>query len=94
VIQDDDLEEFHNSRRMLVGLLAQPDDAPVTGIEQLRISDRLFLVCTCSMQMIEITSCAMASYDPDGAIEGLEALIVDARRRIIELCAKHNGAHQ
>jgi hypothetical protein len=81
-----------DARRMLVALLANPDDVPVDGVEHLKGDERLFLIATCAARLIEEAVCAQASYDPMRARRGLDNLIDDMRAHIIELC--HEGALQ
>jgi hypothetical protein len=79
---------LHDARRMLVALLEQEDDAPVLGVDELSIEERLFLLSTCSAVVIERAICMTCGYRSDLAIEGLDALVVTMRDRIKKLCER------
>lgn len=81
-----DNENYHDARRMLIELLAQPNDLPVDGVELLSAGDRLFLLTTCAATIIEQATCHIAGHRRELALEGLDALVVSMRQHIEALC--------
>ena len=82
-----DDKEIDDARRMLVVLLAQPDDV-VEGLEELTMRDKLFLLSTCSAKMIEVAVCAIAMFNAEDALEGLDALMASTREHIRQRCER------
>ena len=84
-----DEQSFQDSRRMLVALLAQEDDPPLIGLDEIDVTDRLKTVVTASADVIVHTLCLFSNYRSDVVHEGLTKLIEDMRRNIGRLCGDH-----
>jgi len=84
-----DEQDFQDSRRMLVALLAQDNDPPMIGLDEIDVTDRLKTVVTASADVIVHTLCLFTAYRSDKAQEGLTKLIEDMRRKIGRLCGDH-----
>ena len=83
-----DDEHINDARRILVTLLARPDDGGIADIDDLTTHDKLFLVSTCSARMIEVTICAIAGFKIADALEGFDALMASTREHIRQRCER------
>jgi len=81
---------YNDVRRLLVGLLAEPDDEPVAGLADVKPAERLFAIATCAARMIEESICAQTNYRRQLAHAGLERLMVDMHEHIDQLCNTRN----
>jgi hypothetical protein len=71
---------------MLIHLLSQPDDGPVSIGPDVKPADREFLKATCAATVLLYQISFMSAFDAKRAAEGFEAITRDAVRNIYGIC--------
>ena len=77
--------EYHDARRMLVHLMRLPGDGKVST-DTVSSTDMEFLKATCAITVLMYQICYMAGFDAKRAVEGFEALTVDVKKKIYDIC--------
>jgi len=77
--------EYHDTRRMLVRLLKQPGDGPVSIVD-LSDRDKEFLKATCTVTVLLYQICHMAGFSAADAVEGFAALTTNIDKTIYSIC--------
>jgi hypothetical protein len=76
--------EYHDSRRMLIQLLTEPDDGPVSIGDDLSDRDLEFLKAASAANVLLYLICYTAGFDEAEAMRGIEALEIE--RHVKEIC--------
>lgn len=77
--------EYHDARRMLRHLLKMPGDGKVeaTGYTE---AETEFMKATCAHVVMLYQICFMAGFDAANAMKGVEALTVETKKMVYEIC--------
>jgi hypothetical protein len=84
--------DYDQARITLAQLLRGRDDPAVEGLMQLTPHERLFLINTCCMVVIEYVICN--NHDREMALHGVRALFEDAIGHVEKLCANNKRREQ